>query len=103
MSIHIRHATDDDAAEIADIYNQGISEREATFETEARTPDDIRARLRGAERFPVLVAEDGAGVIEGAGSAATELVPGTRASRSSRFIWNEAREVAAPAVGSCPR
>ena len=32
-----------DAAAITAIYNQGIADRIATFETEPRTPDDIAA------------------------------------------------------------
>lgn len=60
MAIEIRHATADDAAAIAGIYNQGIEDRGATFETEPRTEADIRARLAGAARQPLLVlAEDG--------------------------------------------
>lgn len=52
-----RAATADDALAIARIYNQGIEDRGATFETEPRTPADIAARLAETERFPVLVAE----------------------------------------------
>jgi L-amino acid N-acyltransferase YncA len=56
--IHIRHATLDDAAAIADIYTQGIMERVATFETEPRTEADIRAKLESdSERHPTIVAE----------------------------------------------
>jgi len=57
MSLTIRLATDDDAEVIACIYNQGIAERGATFETEPRSVDDIAARLREQARFPTLVAE----------------------------------------------
>jgi phosphinothricin acetyltransferase len=48
----------DDAAAIAEIYNQGIEERIATFETEPRTPAQIVAAIeeRG-EHFPTVVAE----------------------------------------------
>ena len=58
MSLTIRPALDADAVAIADIYNQGIADRGATFETEPRTPEDVRARMEGRSRFPVLVAED---------------------------------------------
>jgi L-amino acid N-acyltransferase YncA len=53
-----RLATLDDATAIAEIYNQGIEERIATFETEPRSPDDIVAAIeeRG-EHFPTVVAE----------------------------------------------
>jgi phosphinothricin acetyltransferase len=58
MSLTIRPATDHDAAAIAGIYNQGMAERGATFETAPRTAEDILARLREQARFPILVAED---------------------------------------------
>ena len=67
MSIVIRHAVDADAETIARIYNQGIAERGATFETEPRSAEDIRTRLANRERFPLLVAEHGGAVIGWAG------------------------------------
>jgi phosphinothricin acetyltransferase len=54
----IRPATVDDASRITDIYNQGIADRGATFETEPRTVDAMRARIEATDRFPLLVAED---------------------------------------------
>lgn len=57
-SISIRPARTADAAAIADIYNQGITGRQATFETVLRTPDDIVATMAsGGRRYPFLVAE----------------------------------------------
>jgi phosphinothricin acetyltransferase len=67
MSISIRPAEHRDADAIAGIYNQGIAERGATFETEPRSADDIAARLREASRFPTIVAEDAGAVIGWAG------------------------------------
>ena len=67
MLLTIRPAAHDDAAAIAGIYNQGIADRGATFETEPRTPEDIRARLQDGGRFPLLVAEDAGTVIGWAG------------------------------------
>lgn len=56
--VAIRPATGQDAAAIAEIYNQGILGRQATFETRLRTPDDIiETLLAGEGRFPFLVAE----------------------------------------------
>jgi L-amino acid N-acyltransferase YncA len=56
--IHIRAASVDDAAAIAEIYNQGIEDRVATFETELRSVEDQRARLRSiAGRYPAVVAQ----------------------------------------------
>jgi L-amino acid N-acyltransferase YncA len=40
------------------IYNQGIEDRIATFETEPRTPDQIAKQLsEKGDRFPTVVAE----------------------------------------------
>lgn len=56
--VTIRPARHEDAGEIAEIYNQGILGRQATFETRLRTADDILETLRAGEgRFPYLVAE----------------------------------------------
>ncbi len=56
-----RLATPDDARAIAEIYNQGIEDRLATFETRLRSPKDIRAWFDGAH--PVVVVEDEGRVI----------------------------------------
>jgi phosphinothricin acetyltransferase len=55
MDIRIRPAAHGDADVIAQIYNQGIADRSATFETTPRTADDIR-RWIDDPRFPTLVA-----------------------------------------------
>lgn len=52
-----RAAIRSDAARIAAIYNQGIEDRVATFETEPRTVDHILKWF--AEGYPVLVSGDG--------------------------------------------
>lgn len=67
MTMTIRPATADDAPRITAIYNQGIAERGATFETEPRTVESIRGRIEELERFPLLVAEDGGHVVGWAG------------------------------------
>jgi phosphinothricin acetyltransferase len=54
-----RVAEADDADAIAAIYNEGIADGIATFETRLRTPGDIRAWL--GTHFPVVVVEDDAG------------------------------------------
>lgn len=56
-----RAATTDDAAAIARIYNQGIEERVATFETRLRSAEDVRAWFDGVH--PVVVVEDDGGVL----------------------------------------
>ena len=53
----IRPARAADASVIADIYNQGIADRGATFETTPRTPAEVLTWLDTADRFPVIVAE----------------------------------------------
>jgi phosphinothricin acetyltransferase len=47
-----------DAAAIAAIYNQGIEERQATFETAPREAADVEPWLAARESPPVLVAEE---------------------------------------------
>ena len=67
MSIHVRAAAPGDAPAIAAIYNQGIAERAATFETEPRSAADITDRLAHSDRYPLLVAVDGETVAGWAG------------------------------------
>ena len=70
MTITIRHAMVADAPSIALIYNQGIEDRGATFETEPRTSADIVRRLDDARQFPLLVADAHGGVVGWAGLSA---------------------------------
>ncbi len=56
-----RLATSADAASIARIYNQGIEERTATFETALRSEDDVVSWFDGAH--PVVVVVDDESVI----------------------------------------
>lgn len=56
-----RLATAADAAVIARIYNQGIAERNATFETRLRSEEEVRAWFDG--RHPVVVVEQEGEVI----------------------------------------
>jgi len=51
-----RAATIEDAAAIARIYNEGIADRVATFETLPRSADDVRRWFDGVH--PIVVAED---------------------------------------------
>jgi phosphinothricin acetyltransferase len=67
MTITIREATAEDAEVIAAIYNQGIEDRGATFETERRTAEDLVAKLAERQRHPILVAADGDAVLGWAG------------------------------------
>jgi L-amino acid N-acyltransferase YncA len=58
----VRPARPSDAAAVASIYNQGIAERQATFETRPRGARDVAPRLASSSH-PALVAELGDGVI----------------------------------------
>jgi len=58
VSIAARPARPDDAVAIARIYNEGIADRVATFETEPRSPRQVRALLaERPERHPTVVVE----------------------------------------------
>ncbi len=61
MTIQTRAATPTDAPTIAHIYNQGIEDRIATYETEPRSAEDIQTWFDGVH--PVVVAEDEDGVV----------------------------------------
>lgn len=56
-----RAATPEDAARIAQIYNEGIEDRVGTFETRPRSEADVRAWFDG--RHPIVVVEENARVI----------------------------------------
>lgn len=56
-----RPAVPDDAAAIAGIYNQGIEDRSATFETRSRTPEDARTWFDGVH--PIVVVEEAESII----------------------------------------
>ena len=59
--MNTRPATHADAAAIARIYNEGIEERIATFETRPRTAADVEEWFESA--YPVVVVEDGGEII----------------------------------------
>ncbi len=61
MGIRTRLAQSEDAAAIARIYNEGITDRVATFETDLRTTADIEAWFT-PDRV-LVVAEDAQGVV----------------------------------------
>ena len=72
MDLTTRLATLADAAAIARIYNQGIEERIATFETEPRTAAQIEAQLaEKGDRYPTIVVERGGDVLAWAGPGRT--------------------------------
>lgn len=61
MSVRTRPPRLEDAEAIARIYNEGIADRLATFETRERTAADIEAWL--GEGFPLVVVEDEEGAV----------------------------------------
>lgn len=56
-----RRAAPADAAAIADIYNEGIEDGIATFETRPRTADEVRKWF--GTRFPIVVVENSNGQV----------------------------------------
>jgi phosphinothricin acetyltransferase len=61
VAARTRPAAPDDAEAIARIYNEGIEDRLATFETEPRSAGDVAGWL--AQGFPLVVAEDDSGEV----------------------------------------
>lgn len=66
-----RLATPEDAAAIAVIYNQGIEDRVATFETKLRAASDITAWFDGIH--PVVVVEAGLRIVAFASTSTYRL------------------------------
>lgn len=66
IDLRIRDAVGADAEALAAIYNQGIEDRVATFETDMRDAEERKAWLsRHDAKHPVIVAEDEAGQVAG--------------------------------------
>ena len=61
VTMHARPARPEDAAGVARIYNQGIADRTATFETRPRTASDISTWFDDAH--PLLVVEEAGTVV----------------------------------------
>ena len=69
MNLIARVATVADAAAISRIYNQGIEERIATFETEPRSTAQVQAQLaEKGDRYPTVVVERRGEVLAWAGA-----------------------------------
>jgi len=67
-SMQVRSATPNDAEAIATIYNQGIEDRVATFETHSRSAVDVLAWFDDVH--PILVVEKDSEIIAFASSSA---------------------------------
>ena len=111
MSLRIRPAASGDAEAIAEIHNQGVAERVATFRPEPRAVEDVRAQM--ASGRPLLVAEhegrvvgwagvgpydDAAPWYAGVGEATVYVAAAARASGAGRGLL-EALERAAESEG----
>src|SRR5215470_1347474 len=71
-----RLATAADAGAIAAIYNEGIVDRIATFETEPRTAEQLARQLgEKGQRFPTVVVERGGEVVAWASAGAYRTRP----------------------------
>jgi L-amino acid N-acyltransferase YncA len=67
--LRVRLATTSDAEAIAAIYNQGIEERIATFETASRSVQAVEAQLvEKGHRYPTVVVEQDGQVVAWAGA-----------------------------------
>ena len=67
--LRVRLATTSDATAIAAIYNQGIEERIATFETSTRAAQDVETQLADkGDRYPTVVVEQDGEVVAWAGA-----------------------------------
>src|SRR2546430_6069278 len=87
-----------DAVAIAEIYNQGIDERVATFETEHRTADSVLGLLGArAGRYPAVVVEDERRVLGFAWSS--EYRPGEAYAGVAEFSVYVARDARGRGVG----
>ena len=72
----VRLATVADAPAIARIYNEGIADRVATFETEPRTAEQLASTLRDkGERYPTVVVERDGEIVAWAGAGAYRSRP----------------------------
>jgi phosphinothricin acetyltransferase len=58
--IRVRPAEERDAEAVAAIYNYGIAERQATFETRPRRPHEVSGWLEEGRPFLVAIDDDGA-------------------------------------------
>jgi len=68
MSFTTRAATATDAAALARIYNEGIEDRAATFQTELKSAEDMGAWFNA--RYPLVVAEEAGEVVAWASASA---------------------------------
>ena len=83
-TLHARCATPADAPMIAHIYNEGIADRVATFETSPRAAEDVQAWFDGTH--PIVVVEDQQAIVAFASTSTYRPRCATPASPSSRCM-----------------
>jgi phosphinothricin acetyltransferase len=95
-----RLATPADAVAIARIYNQGIEERVATFETEPRTTEQLATTIRDkGDRFPTVVVERAGQIVAWATAGAYRARPAyAGVAEHSVYVSREARGTGAGRV-----
>jgi phosphinothricin acetyltransferase len=88
-----RLARAEDAGAIARIYNEGIADRVATFETEPRTPAQVAAQLTDkGDRYPTVVVERDGRVVAWASAGAYRSRPAyAGVAEHSVYVAREAR------------
>jgi phosphinothricin acetyltransferase len=95
--LRARLAVRSDAAAIAEIYNQGIEERIATFETALRSAQDVEAQLteRG-NRYPTVVVEQDGRIVAWAGAGPYRVRPAyAGVAEHSVYVARHARGIGA--------
>jgi phosphinothricin acetyltransferase len=91
MDRTVRLATPADAPAIAGIYNEGIEERIATFETEPRSVAQIEAQLaEKGDRYPTIVVQHGNDVVAWAGMSLATRATSRTSWRRMRVLLSEA-------------
>ena len=95
--LRVRLATASDAASIADIHNQGIEERIATFETALRSAQDVEAQLtEKGDRYPTVVVERDGRIVAWAGAGPYRARPAyTGVAEHSVYVARHARGIGA--------
>lgn len=94
IQMNIRHATKEDAGQIAEIYNYYVTNTHHTFETEPLDASEMGDRIGEAgTELPFLVAEDGGEILGYAFAARFKLRQAYEHSAEvSIYVKNEAKQ-----------
>lgn len=100
--MYVRRATLEDLPEMTRIYNQGIEDRTATFETALRTEQERREWFeRHGPRHPVIVAVGAGGAERGTGGRETVLGWLSLNPFSPRLVYNGIADISIYVDRSC--